>query len=155
MFRKFFLTLLEKLKEKDLPKDTEEDVDRLSLVIIHDRKMLFVREPGTKLLFDPGGRRVEGQDDEKTLRKKIRRDLGVRLEQPLLPLFSYKAPATADKPDGTMVEQRCYIISPYERGLNLRRSRKELFWVDSKTKEEFSRASEGLRQLVIYEEYID
>ncbi len=155
MFTPFFVLLLEKWGEKVQPSDKEEvDVDRLSLVIIHDSKVLFVREPGTELLFDPGGRRVEGQDDEKTLAQKVRRDLGIRLRHPLLPLLSYKAPATADKPEGTMVEQRCFMLHPDEPGLDLRRARKELVWVDSRTRDKLSHTSEGLRQIMIHEEYI-
>lgn len=113
--------------------EPEETIVRLSWLLIHERKVLFVRSPKGQVFFDPGGRRKEGANDLQVLSSKIRHDLGVELdldsvvettsfkfvasdEEKQEPSFVVKAPAFG-KPEDVMVEMHCYM-SDYIGTLN-------------------------------------
>ncbi len=94
--------------ETEIPQEQDEDFARLSWICIRNNKVFFVRKQGGDVFFDPGCRRVSGQDDKVTLAKKIKEDLNVELVAPFELLASFCAPAYG-KPDDVMVEMRCFL----------------------------------------------
>ena len=96
---------------KKISQEQDEDFERLSWIYIRNNKVLFVRKKDTDVFFDPGCRRVPGQDDKATLAQKIKEDFSVDLEMPFELMTSFAAPAYG-KPDDVMVEMRCYWVNP-------------------------------------------
>lgn len=96
----------------------EEVIERLSWLCIINNQVLYGRAPGGDVFFDPGCRRVEGKSDEQALFEKIKLDFEIELSAPIQLMTSFAAPAWG-KPDGVMVEMRCFAAQ-YPLPLKLR-----------------------------------
>lgn len=51
-------------------------IDKVGAIVIHDRKMLVVREKGMDAFFIPGGKRDGSETDEQTLKREIMEETG-------------------------------------------------------------------------------
>jgi 8-oxo-dGTP pyrophosphatase MutT (NUDIX family) len=90
-------------------KITSKSIDKLALIYIRDRKVLFARTDGQDLYYIPGGKRELGEDDIQALTREIREELGSGITMGSLKFMNiFEAPAH-NKPEGTIVKITCYI----------------------------------------------
>lgn len=86
-------------------------IDKLSLIIIRDRQVLYAKSFNKDKWFNPGGKREVGESDEQALVREIKEELSVDVVVPTLQYYgTFEAQAYA-KPEGTMVRITCYTGS--------------------------------------------
>lgn len=91
-------------------KTASKTIDKLSLVYIKERKVLFAKTKGQKLYYIPGGKREPGENDVQALAREIREELGADIITDSL-RFAKVFEAQADnKPPGVMVKITCYVV---------------------------------------------
>jgi 8-oxo-dGTP pyrophosphatase MutT (NUDIX family) len=92
-------------------KTTGKTIDKLALIYIRDRKVLFARTKGQELYYIPGGKRELGENDVQALTREIKEELGSNITTGSLKFMNiFEAPAH-NKPPGTMVKLSCYTGS--------------------------------------------
>lgn len=85
-----------------------QEIDKLALIHIRERKVLAARSHGRDRWYLPGGKREAGESDEQALVREIQEELGVTLDPDEL-LFAGVFRAQADnKPEGVLVKMTCY-----------------------------------------------
>lgn len=88
---------------------TGKTIDKLAMVYIRDRKVLFARTKGQELYYIPGGKREPGETDVQALTREIKEELGTVITTDTLKLMNvFEAPAH-NKPPGTIVKITCYF----------------------------------------------
>ena len=83
-------------------------IDKLAWIEVRDRKVLETRNFGKDTWYIPGGKRIEGETDEKALIREIREELSVDLIPETIEYYgTFEAPAHGKK-EGVCVRMLCY-----------------------------------------------
>lgn len=83
-------------------------IDKLTLVILHDRKVLFVRSKNQDVWFSPGGKREGSETDEQALKREIKEELDLDVHTDSLKYYGTFEAQAHGKPEGTFVKIACY-----------------------------------------------
>jgi 8-oxo-dGTP pyrophosphatase MutT (NUDIX family) len=83
-------------------------IDTVAWVHLRDGAVLGTRTRGKDLFYIPGGKRHEGESDERTLLREVEEELTVAIVPGTVAhLGTYEAPVDADTP-GVVVRMACY-----------------------------------------------
>jgi len=105
-------------------------IDKLALILVHDRQQLVVRSKGKNVFFTPGGKREEGESDEDALCRECMEELSVEIARPSISPYGVFQAQAFGKPEGTSVRMTCYSAE-YEGTLTPSSEIDELRWIDS------------------------
>ena len=83
-------------------------IDKLSLIILQNRKVLYARSMNKDKWFNPGGKREAGESDEQALIREIKEELSVDVLLPTIQYYGTFEAQAYGKPEGTMVRITCY-----------------------------------------------
>lgn len=84
-------------------------IDRVTLLLIRNGKLLTARSRGKDVFYLPGGKREAGESDRETLFRETREELGAKILPGSERLFGiFCGPAHA-KPEGVQVRLVCYL----------------------------------------------
>lgn len=83
-------------------------IDKLTLIILNDRKVLFVRSKNKDVWYSPGGKREGSETDEQALKREIKEELDVDLLVDTLEYYGTFEAQAHGKPEGTMAKITCY-----------------------------------------------
>lgn len=87
----------------------EKVIDKLAWLYIREGKLLAVRSKGKDMFYIPGGKREEGESDEKALIREVKEELSVDL-LPNTIQYAETFIAKADgKDSGVSVKLTCYF----------------------------------------------
>jgi 8-oxo-dGTP diphosphatase len=86
-----------------------QTIDKLALVLVRNRKVLYARTKGKELFFNPGGKREAGETDEQALTREIGEELGVELVAGTFQYLETFSAQAAGHPEGVMVASKCYL----------------------------------------------
>ncbi len=87
--------------------DGSNIIDKLALLYIKDRKVLFVRSRGKDVFYTVGGKREKDETDEKVLIRETKEELGIDLiPNTITYLNSFQD--IADGKENTSVKLTCY-----------------------------------------------
>ncbi|RXR06019.1 NUDIX hydrolase [Pseudoxanthomonas composti] len=85
-----------------------QEIDKLALIHVRERRLLAARSHGRERWYLPGGKREPGESDEQALVREVSEELGVTLDPEAL-VFAGVFRAQADnKPEGVLVKMTCY-----------------------------------------------
>ena len=87
-------------------------IDRVSVLIVKDGKLLSARSRGKEVFYIPGGKREPGESDRDTLLRETREELGVGLLSDSIVFFGAFTGPAHGKPAGTVLCSRCYLAEP-------------------------------------------
>ena len=87
-------------------------IDRVSVLIVKDGKLLSARSRGKEVFYIPGGKREPGESDRETLLRETREELGVGLLSDSIVFFGAFTGPAHGKPAGTVLCNRCYLAEP-------------------------------------------
>lgn len=86
-------------------------IDKLALIEIQDRKVLFARTRGQELSYSVGGKREEGETDIEALAREVREEISVEIvPETATLLHAFVGPAHG-KPEGTVLEMKCFTCT--------------------------------------------
>ncbi len=83
-------------------------IDKLSLLIIKDRKVLYARSFNKDKWYTPGGKRESGETDEQALVREIKEELSIDIIPSTIKYYGVFEAQAHGKPEGTMVRITCY-----------------------------------------------
>jgi 8-oxo-dGTP pyrophosphatase MutT (NUDIX family) len=109
-------------------------IDKLALIILKNRKVLFARSKDKDAWFSPGGKREEGETDQEALVREIKEELGVDLKPETLEYYETFQAQAHGKPEGTMVKITCYT-GQFDGKMSPQSEIDELGWLSSTDKE--------------------
>ena len=103
-------------------------IDKLALLLVENRRVLFVRTKGKDLAYTVGGKRKEGESDEQALTREVLEEVGVHLKpETIRYLVTFRNQAHG-QPEGVMVQLKCFAAE-YEGGLEASSEIAELLWL--------------------------
>eukprot|EP00565_Helicotheca_tamesis_P009392 CAMPEP_0185738800 /NCGR_PEP_ID=MMETSP1171-20130828/33876_1 /TAXON_ID=374046 /ORGANISM="Helicotheca tamensis, Strain CCMP826" /LENGTH=137 /DNA_ID=CAMNT_0028410163 /DNA_START=93 /DNA_END=506 /DNA_ORIENTATION=- len=105
-------------------------IDKLALILVHNRKQLVARSRGKNVFFTPGGKREPGESDEDALCRECSEELTVDLIRPSIKPYGVFQAQAFGKPEGTMVRMTCYEAD-YKGTLTPSEEVEELCWIAS------------------------
>lgn len=88
-----------------------DSIDKLSLIILKDRKVLYTRSFNKDAWFNPGGKRIEDETDEQALVREIKEELDVEVVPSSIKYYGTFEAQAHGKPEGVMVRITCYTGS--------------------------------------------
>ncbi len=83
-------------------------IDKVALIHIEGRKVLFTLSKGKNLYYSPGGKREPGESDEQTLVREIKEELSVDIDPKTMKFCGTFAAQADKKPEGTVAKITCY-----------------------------------------------
>jgi len=108
-----------------------QTVQKVSGLIIKDKRMLVVRRYGEHLFFAPGRDIVRGESKENVLTAELREDLGIATYPADLKQFaSYKVDATGRI--GAVAEMEVMLVVEYRGQIHAGSKIEEVAWLDSR-----------------------
>ena len=115
----------------------KKEIDKLAWLYIQDGQLLGARSKDKKHFYTPGGKREQGESDEKALIREIKEEISVDLiASSINYAATFKAPAD-DKEDGIIVKLTCYFAD-FEGELTPDSEIEEIKFIDYKNKSDFS-----------------
>ncbi len=106
-------------------------IDKLVLIHIVDRKVLFVRSYNEEFFYTAGGKREQGETDEQALVREIRQELDVELDPSSMKFLETFFDPVHDKPELTL-KLTCYSAKitgdPHPSS-----EIEEMAWIDTST----------------------
>ncbi len=107
-------------------------IDKLSLLYVKDRKVLFVRSRGKDTFYTVGGKREVGETDEQALIREIKEEINVDLIPSTIKYLHTVEDQAHGKEDETLVKLTCYTAN-FDGVITPASEIEELAWLDSKT----------------------
>lgn len=108
-------------------------IDKLTLVYIRERKLLFCRSRGRARYYLPGGKREKGETDHEALRREVKEELDVELIPQTLKFHqTFETQAYARK-KGTKLKMICYW-GKYQGEIKPSGEVVEITWLTTKDK---------------------
>lgn len=129
-------------------------IDKLSWILIKDKKVLFVRSRGVHAFYTPGGKRAEGESDVDALKREIKEELTVDLVPETLRYMHTFTAQAHGKPDGVLVEIKCYS-GEYEGELKPSAEIEEIDWFGTKDKNRTSATGILILEWLKSQDFID
>lgn len=86
-----------------------EVIDKLGLIIIENRKVLYARSRGKGLFFNLGGKREAGESDIDALAREVREEASVDIDPGSVRHLSTFEAQAHGKPEGTTVRLACFL----------------------------------------------
>jgi len=83
-------------------------IDKLTWIVIENRKILFVRTKNKELFYTPGGKREGDESDEQALIREIKEELSVDLIPETIKYIETFTAQADGKLEGIIVEIKCY-----------------------------------------------
>jgi 8-oxo-dGTP pyrophosphatase MutT (NUDIX family) len=83
-------------------------IDKIALLYIKNKKLLYTRTRGKDTFYLPGGKREEGESDIETLLREIKEELNVDIIPASIQLYGTFQAQAHGKPAGTFVKMTCY-----------------------------------------------
>ena len=83
-------------------------IDKIALIFIQDKKVLFTLTKGKNLFYSPGGKREPGESDEQTLIREIREELSVDIEPKTIRYYGTFRTKAHERPEGTDAKITCF-----------------------------------------------
>lgn len=83
-------------------------IDKIALVDIKDKKVLFALTKGQDAWFQPGGKREHGETDEQALIREIKEELSVDINPQTIEYYGTFEAQAYGKPEGVKVRVTCY-----------------------------------------------
>ena len=107
-------------------------IDKLALLHIKDRKVLFVRSRGKDTFYTVGGKREAGETDEQALIREVKEEISVDLIPTTIKYLNTFEDQAHGKEDEILVKLTCYTAN--FNGVIIPASEiEELVWLDTKT----------------------
>lgn len=107
-------------------------IDKLALLHIKDRKVLFVRSRGKDTFYTVGGKREAGETDEQALTREVKEEINVDLIPTTIKYLTTFEDRAHGKEDEILVKLTCYTAN--FNGVIIPASEiEELVWLDTKT----------------------
>lgn len=85
-----------------------QNIDKVALILIQNRKILMARSIGKDLFYFPGGKRKGDETDTETLVREIKEELGVTINAGALDYLETFSAQADNKPEGVLVVSKCY-----------------------------------------------
>jgi len=108
-------------------------IDKLTLIILRDKKVLFVRSKNNEVWYSPGGKREEGETDAEALMRELEEELSIQVKPETMTHYGTFEAQAHGKSDGVMVRIACYRAE-YEGVLQPSAEIEELAWFSSEDK---------------------
>ncbi len=109
-------------------------IDKLAFIEIRDRKVLETRSRGKNTWYIPGGKRDEGETDERALIREVKEELNVDIDPSTISHYGTFEAQAHGKPEGTFVRMTCYQAK-YSGELTPSAEVEEMDWFDYSKKE--------------------
>jgi 8-oxo-dGTP diphosphatase len=83
-------------------------IDKLAWIYIKDRKIFSTRSKNKDTFYIPGGKRINGENDQQALIREIKEELSIDvIPETIKHVCTFEAQAHG-KPEGTMIRMTCY-----------------------------------------------
>ncbi len=106
-------------------------IDKLGWIYIKDKKLLGVRAGGKDVYYIPGGKRKEGETDEKALIREVKEELNIELIPESLKLVNMFKAQAHGKEEGVMLQMTCYS-GDFKGEMSSSSEIEEISWLDYK-----------------------
>ncbi len=83
-------------------------IDKVALIHIRDKKLLCTRTEGKSLFYLPGGKRESGETDQQVLAREMKEEIGVDIIPSSIKFLNAFEAQADKKPEGVMVRAACY-----------------------------------------------
>ena len=83
-------------------------IDKLTLIILKDKKVLYTRSFNKDRWYTPGGKRIGDETDEQALARELKEELGVDVVLSTVKYYGTFQAQAHGKPEGVMVRITCY-----------------------------------------------
>ena len=83
-------------------------IDKLTLIILKDKKVLYTRSFNKDRWYTPGGKREGDETDEQALVRELKEELGVDVVPSTVKYYGTFQAQAHGKPEGVMVRITCY-----------------------------------------------
>lgn len=120
-------------------------VDRISAVILHDKKILLVTGYDETFYWTPGGKLDSEESHVVALKREVHEELGINIKS-IKPYFSYEA---RNEINGEQQKVHCYLVE-YEGDLRPQKEITRIFWYDKQNfQDKYPNVSLGVEQFLI------
>lgn len=85
-----------------------EIIDKLALLYLKDGKVLCSMSHGKDTWYLPGGKREAGESDLQALKREIREELSVELDDATIKPYAVFSAQAHGKAEGVLVQMTCY-----------------------------------------------
>ncbi len=85
-----------------------EYIDKLALLYVREGKLLCSMSYGKDTWYIPGGKREAGESDLQALKREIKEELDVELDDATIEPYGVFEAQAHGKPEGVMVRMTCY-----------------------------------------------
>ena len=106
-------------------------IDKLGWIYIKDKELLGVRAGGKDVYYIPGGKRKEGETDEKALIREVKEELNIELIPESLKLVNVFKAQAHGKEEGVMLRITCYS-GDFKGEMSPSSEIEEISWLDYK-----------------------
>ena len=83
-------------------------IDKLALLYLKDGKVLCTMSHGKDTWYLPGGKREAGESDIEALKREVREELSVELDDATIQPYGVFSAQAHGKPEGVFVQMTCY-----------------------------------------------
>jgi len=117
----------------DVTRTDEIQIDKVGLLLIHNKRLLMARTKGKDVFYIPGGKRESGESDMQCLSRQVKLELGVDVDTSTAQHYGTFIAQAHGRIPGVLIKVICYFAQC--RG-SLRQSKdKELAWFTHKNRD--------------------
>ncbi|CAG9296444.1 NUDIX hydrolase [Celerinatantimonas diazotrophica] len=134
---------------------TQQVIDKLAWIALHQRRFLAVRSYGKELFYLPGGKREAGETDQQALIREIHEELSIHLEpSSLRPAGVFRAQADG-KAIGVEVQLTCYWATADNQQPQASAEIEQFEWLNSDSSDQCSVAAVKVLEWLIEQDLVD
>lgn len=85
-----------------------EHIDKVALLDVKERKVLVARSAGKDKFYMPGGKREGDETDIEVLKREIKEEIGLELDDDSIIYFNTYIGQAHGKAEGVMIEMKCF-----------------------------------------------